>query len=119
MDTAPVPSPASPAPASTPDPRSVRGVLLSPGEFLWLTFAVWIGGVFILTVMPTLLIPRFGTALGVGGSYVAFFLAWQPVQSITQRALGVKVAVIRMLIFVSGAATLAFYLKGVLLAMAQ
>jgi hypothetical protein len=113
MDTAPVPFPASPVPASPQDPRSVRGVLLSPGEFLWLTFAVWFGGVFILTVMPTLLIPRVGTALGVGGSYFFFFLAWQPVQSITQRALGVKVAAIRMLIFVTGAATLAFYLKGI------
>ncbi|MGE0042195.1 MAG: hypothetical protein AB7H88_12545 [Vicinamibacterales bacterium] len=119
MESQPAPSPSPSSTPAAPDPRSVPGVLLSPGEFLWLTFAVWLGGVFILTVMPTLLIPRFGNAMGVAGSYFVFFLAWQPVQSITQRALGVKVAVVRMLIFVTGAAALAFYLKGVLLGMAQ
>ncbi len=76
---------------------------------------VWLGGIFILAVMPLLLIPRVGMPLGVAGSYLLFFIAWQPIQSITQRLLGLRAAVVRMVMFVSAAATLAFYLREVLL----
>jgi hypothetical protein len=89
---------------------------LSRAEFLWLSFGVWLGGVFILAVMPILLIPRLGIPGGVAASYLVFFLAWQPVQSVTQRALGMRAAVLRMLIFVAGAATLAYYVREMLLA---
>jgi hypothetical protein len=91
-------------------------IQLSRGEFLWLTLGVWLGGIFILAVMPVLLIPRLGLPLGVAGGYFVFFLAWQPIQMITQRALGVRAAVLRLIIFVGAAATFAFYVREVLLA---
>ena len=86
-------------------------IALTKGEFLSLTLAVWLGGIFILTLMPYLLVPRVGGPLGIAGSYLVFFLAWQPVQSITQRALGMKAGFVRMLIFVAGAAAIASYLR--------
>ncbi len=92
-------------------------ISLSRAEFLWITFGVWLGGVFMLTLLPVLLIPRLGTPLGVAASYFVFFLAWQPVQSVTQRTLGVRAAVLRMVLFVGAAATLAFYLREALLGM--
>ena len=92
---------------------------MSPGEFYWLTLGVWVGGIFILTVMPMLLIPRVGIPLGVAGSYLLFFLAWQPIQIITQRNLGMRAGIIRMVIFVAAAATIAFYLREMLLAMSR
>ncbi len=96
-----------------------RSLQLSRAEFLWLSVGVWLGGIFILAVMPLLLIPRWGMPLGVAGSYLLFFLAWQPVQSITQRAFGVRVAVLRMVLFVAGAAVIAYYVRELLLAMAS
>jgi hypothetical protein len=96
----------------TPNPPAPRGViLLTPGEFYWITLAVWLGGIFILTLMPYLLIPRIGGPLAIAGSYFLFFLAWQPIQIVTQRTFGMKSAVIRMLIFVAAAATIAAYLR--------
>lgn len=106
-DGASAPSPE--IPVASPDIR------LSRGELLWLTFGVWIGGIFILAVLPMVLIPQLGMGLGVATSYFVFFLAWQPIQSITQRTLGVGAAVVRMIIFVGGAATLAYYLRVLLL----
>jgi hypothetical protein len=89
-----------------------RGVIfIRAGEFLWLTFSVWLGGIFILTLLPYLLIPRVGGVMAIAGSYFVFFLAWQPVQIVTQRTLGMKSAVIRMVIFVASAATIASYLR--------
>jgi hypothetical protein len=84
---------------------------VSGSEFLWITFAVWLGGIFILTLLPYLLIPRIGGLPAIAGSYFVFFLAWQPVQNVTQRTLGVKTAVVRMIIFVASAATIASYLR--------
>ena len=49
--------------------------------------------------------------------YLVFFLAWQPVQTITQRVLGMGTAVVRMLAFVGGGAVIAYYLREVLLGM--
>jgi hypothetical protein len=96
-------------PPSTPPARGV--ILLTPGEFYWLTFAVWLGGIFILTLMPYLLIAQVGGPLAIAGSYFFFFLAWQPIQLVTQRTFGMKAGVIRMIIFVAAAATIAAYLR--------
>ena len=112
--SAPETTPAAPAP---PPPAPPALIGMTPGELLRLTFGVWIGGVFILTLLPFLLIPRLGMALGVGASYLLFFIAWQPVQSITQRSFGVRTAALRMVFFVGAAATLAFYLREVLVSM--
>jgi hypothetical protein len=94
-----------------PSPPATGVIFLTGGEFLWLTFAVWLGGIFILTLLPYLLIPRVGGLMAIAGSYFVFFLAWQPVQIVTQRTLGMKVAVVRMIVFVASAATIASYLR--------
>jgi hypothetical protein len=100
-------------PRSTPSPP--RGVIfLTAREFFALTLAVWLGGIFILTLMPYLLVPRVGPLVAIGGSYLVFFLAWQPIQSITQRTFGMKVGFLRMVIFVAGAATIAALLRQML-----
>jgi hypothetical protein len=78
-----------------------------------------VGGIFILTLAPVLLIPRLGLPIGVACSYLMFFFAWQPIQVITQRSFGMRAGLIRMVIFVAAAATLAFYLREVLLGMAR
>jgi hypothetical protein len=93
-------------------PAAASGVIsITRREFFWLTLAVWLGGVFILTLMPYLLVPRVGGPFAIAGSYFVFFLAWQPVQSITQRTLGMKAGIVRMVIFVAGAATIAALLR--------
>ncbi|HUE86385.1 MAG TPA: hypothetical protein VMO26_09935 [Vicinamibacterales bacterium] len=95
-----------------PAPAASRGViLLTPAEFYWVTIGIWLGGIFILTLMPYLLIPRVGGAMAIAGSYFLFFLAWQPIQIVSQRTFGMKGAVIRMIIFVAAAATIASYLR--------
>ena len=111
-----MPEPPAPAPEpATPYERRAGGVIvLTTREFFWITLAVWLGGIFILTLLPYLLIPRVGGALAVGGSYLVFFLVWQPVQTVTQRSLGMKAAFVRMLIFVVGAATIAAFLRQML-----
>jgi hypothetical protein len=86
-------------------------ILLTAGEFNWITFAVWLGGIFILTLMPYLLITRVGGPLAIAGSYFLFFLAWQPVQIVMQRTLGIRAALFRMIVFVAAAATIAWYLR--------
>lgn len=103
-------------PTSPPDPSRIT---ISRGELLWLTLGMWVGGVFILTLLPALLIPRLGIPFGMALSYLVFFLAWQPVQTITQRVLGTGTAVVRMVAFVGGAAVIAFYLRELLLGMSR
>ncbi|MFP5380255.1 MAG: hypothetical protein ACLGHP_11010, partial [Vicinamibacteria bacterium] len=61
----------------------------------------------------------FGDFVGVVGSYFVFFLAWQPVQTITQRALGTRPALFRMLLLVVTAFSMAFFLKVVLFGPAE
>ncbi len=96
---------------STP-PAAAPGVLLiTPAEFYWMTLGIWLGGIFILTLMPYLLIPRVGGPMAIAGSYFVFFLAWQPIQIVTQRTFGMRGALVRMLIFVAAAATIAAYLR--------
>lgn len=111
--------PQAPPPSSPVSPSAQRAILVTPGEFYWLTLGVWVGGIFILTVMPALLMPRLGVALGIAGSYLLFFLAWQPIQIITQRSLGMRAGIVRMVIFVAAAATIAFYLREMLLGMTR
>ena len=102
----------APVPPSTDAAERARGVIfLTTTEFFWVTFAVWLGGIFILTLTPYLLVPRVGGPLGIAGSYLIFFIVWQPVQMITQRTLGMKAAALRMIIFVAGAAAIAAYLR--------
>jgi hypothetical protein len=114
------PQPSSSSGGSHPPPAASGGVIfITTAEFLWLTLGVWAGGIFILTLAPVLLIPRLGMPLGVGASYLMFFLAWQPIQVITQRTFGIRAGIIRMVLFVASAATLAFYLREVLLGMAR
>jgi hypothetical protein len=90
-------------------------VLISRFELWWLTLSIWLGGVFILTVVPVLLVPRFGVPFGMGGSYLLFFLAWQPVQVIAQRVHGTGPTLVRTLALVVTGALLAYYLRNVLL----
>jgi hypothetical protein len=116
--SSPAPQPAAPPPAGA-DPRGRGVVFLTPGEFFWVTMGVWIGGIFILALTPVLLIPRLGMPLGVSLSYLLFFLAWQPVQLITQRTFGMRAGIVRMLLFVAAAATIAFYLREILLGMVR
>jgi hypothetical protein len=97
------------------EPAGPATVVISRGELLWLTLGAWVGGIFILTLLPVLLIPRLGIPGGMALSYLVFFLAWQPVQIITQRVLGMGPAVLRMLIFVGGGAVIAYLLREVLL----
>jgi hypothetical protein len=100
-----------------PTPSELTAVTISRVELLWLTLGTWVGGVFILTLLPVLLIPRLGIPFGMAVSYLVFFLAWQPVQLITQRAVGMGTAVVRMLAFVGSGAVIAFYLREALLSL--
>ena len=68
---------------------------------------------------PGLAFPRLGAAGGFAVSYVLFFLAWQPIQRLTQRALGPRPALVRMLAFVASAAMLAYYVREALLSFAR
>jgi hypothetical protein len=102
-----------------PAPPDPAAVTISRRELLWITFGTWLGGVFILALLPVILIPRLGIPMGMAASYLIFFLAWQPVQTITQRAVGIRTAVFRMIVLVGGAAVLAFYLRELLLALTR
>jgi len=87
-------------------------IAISRGELLWLTISTWVGGLFLLTLLPVLVIPRLGIPLGMGVTYFTFFMLWQPVQRITQRVLGSGPSMVRMFALVASAAVLAFYLRG-------
>jgi hypothetical protein len=91
-------------------PKSVP-VTMTRAELLWLTVSTWLGGVFTLTILPMLLVPRLGIPVGMALSYLVFFIEWQPVQIITQRVLGTSSVVVRMLALVASAAVAAFYLR--------
>jgi hypothetical protein len=100
-------------------PRESSPVTISRAELLWITLGTWVGGVFILALLPLLLVPRLGIPAGMAVSYLVFFLAWQPVQMITQRALGMGAAALRMVIFVGGGAVIAYYLRESLLGLSR
>jgi hypothetical protein len=99
-----------------PDPALLT---ISRTELLWVTLGTWLGGVFILAFLPVILIPRLGIPLGMGVSYLIFFLAWQPVQTITQRTLGIRTALLRMIVLVGVGAVLAFYLRELVLTLTR
>lgn len=102
-----------------PPPSPQPPIVISRAELLWLTLGAWVGGIFILTLLPVLLIPRLGIPAGMAVSYLVFFLAWQPVQTLTQRAVGMGPAVARMLAFVGGGAVIAYFLREVLLGLSR
>ena len=99
-----------------PAPAPSSGVLVvSPAELFWLTVGLWIGGVCLLALLPVILMPRLGPALGLAVAYVLFFVSWQPVQRITQRALAPRAAFVRMFGLVATAAMAAYYVREALL----
>ncbi|MEZ5287896.1 MAG: hypothetical protein R2712_24470 [Vicinamibacterales bacterium] len=97
-------------------PPEAPAVSVSRAELLWITFGAWTGGVCILTLLPLLLIPRLGIGAGMAASYLIFFLAWQPVQVVTQRVAGIAPAVVRMIVLVAAAAVCAYYLRELVIA---
>jgi hypothetical protein len=102
-----------------PAPSDPALITISRAELLWITLGTWVGGVFILALLPVLLIPRLGTPGGVALSYLVFFIAWQPVQTITQRVLGIRAAVARMVALVGGGAVIAYYMREALLGLSR
>jgi len=102
--------------ASAPTPPSAP-VAVTPAELFWLTAGAWLGGACILALLPVLLGPRLGVQAGLAVSYVLFFVTWQPIQRLTQRALGPRAALVRTLAFVGSAAMLAYYVREALLAL--
>lgn len=97
-----------------PEPMTV-----TPTEFFWLTVGLWLGGACVLALVPVLLMPRLGPAGALAVAYAAFFVCWQPLQRMTQRALGPRRAMVRMLALVASAATLAYYVREALLALVR
>lgn len=98
-----------------PSPTA-RPILITPAELFWLTAGLWLSGICLLALLPVVLLSRLGPAGGLAVAYLAFFVAWQPLQRIFQRTLGPAAAVIRILALVASAAMLAYYLREALLA---
>jgi hypothetical protein len=96
-----------------PAPAAV--IVVTGAELFWLTAGLWMSGVCLLALMPVVLMPRTGPAIGLGVSYVLFFVAWQPLQRITQRIWGPRVALVRILTLVATAAMAAYYMREALL----
>ncbi len=86
-------------------------LVVTPAELFWLTAGLWLGGVCLLSLMPVILTPRLGPALALAVSYVLFFVSWQPVQRLTQRALAPRAAFVRMLALVATAAAAGYYVR--------
>lgn len=86
-------------------------VVISRGELALLSFGMWLSGVCLLALLPVVLMPRLGPALGLGGTYFLFFVAWQPLQRITQRAVGTRAAFVRTMGLVATAAIAAYYVR--------
>ncbi len=103
---------------SAPESAPPRGLLVvTPAELFWLTAGLWMGGVCLLALLPVILMPRLGPAMGLAVSYLLFFVSWQPVQRLTQRALAPRAAFVRMLALVATAATVAYYVRDALIAL--
>lgn len=98
----------------TEQPQGGRLIPITQTELFWLTAGLWMSGICLLALLPVLLMPRLGQAGGLAVSYVAFFVAWQPLQRILQRSLGPSAAVLRVLALVASAAMLAYYLRDAL-----
>ncbi len=101
---------------SAPPPAPANGLLVvTPAELFWITVGLWVGGVCLLALLPVILMPRLGPALALLVSYVLFFVSWQPVQRLTQRALAPRAAFVRMFALVATAAMAAYYVRDALL----
>jgi hypothetical protein len=101
---------------SAPDSAQTPALLVvTPAELFWITVGLWIGGVCLLALLPVILMPRLGPAMSLAVSYLLFFVSWQPVQRLTQRALAPRAAFIRMLALVATAAMVAYYLREALM----
>jgi uncharacterized membrane protein YGL010W len=90
-------------------------VVITRGELVLLSVGMWLSGVCLLALLPVVLTPRLGPALGLAATYLLFFVAWQPLQRVTQRAFGPRAAFIRTMALVATAAVAAYYLREALL----
>jgi hypothetical protein len=90
-------------------------IVISRGELVLLSVGMWLSGVCLLALLPVVLMPRLGLVPGLGATYFLFFVAWQPVQRITQRALGPRAAFVRTMGLVATAAIAAYYVREALL----
>jgi hypothetical protein len=97
-----------PVPAAGP-------IAITRGELAMLSVGMWFSGVCLLALLPVVLMPRLGPAVGLALTYLLFFIAWQPLQRVTQRALGPRPAFVRTMALVATAAIAAYYLREALL----
>ena len=86
-------------------------ITLSHSELVMLSVGMWLSGVCLLALLPVVLMPRLGPAIGLGATYLLFFIAWQPLQRVTQRAWGPRAAFVRTMALVASAAVVAYYLR--------
>jgi hypothetical protein len=86
-------------------------ITLSRSELVMLSVGMWLSGVCLLALLPVVLMPRLGPAIGLGATYLLFFIAWQPLQRVTQRAWGPRAAFVRTMALVASAAVVAYYLR--------
>ncbi|MGD9906394.1 MAG: hypothetical protein AB7U83_23220 [Vicinamibacterales bacterium] len=97
-------------------PETATGpTAITRGELLMLSVGMWLSGVCLLALLPVVLMPRLGPAVGLAVTYFLFFVAWQPLQRITQRAFGPRAAFVRTMTLVASAAVAAYYLREALL----
>lgn len=101
--------------SASPPALSRPPLVISPAELFWLTAGLWLGGVCLLALVPVILTPRLGPAMGLAVSYLLFFMSWQPVQRLTQRSLEPRAAFVRMFALVATAAMAAYYVREALL----
>lgn len=104
-------------PESAPAPPAA--IAVTPAELFWLTAGAWLSGACLLALLPVILAQWLGPPAGLAVSYGLFFMAWQPIQRLTQRAVGPQRAFVRMLAFVASAAMLAYYVRDALLALVR
>lgn len=104
---------------SQPPSPSISTHLVTSTELFWLVAGMWLSGACLLALLPVMLMPRLGPAAALAVSYVAFFIAWQPLQRVIQRAIGPQAATIRMLALVGSAAVVAYYVREALLALVR
>lgn len=90
---------------------------MTSAELFWLTAGAWLGGACLLALLPVMLAPRLGPAAGLAIAYLLFFLAWQPIQRLTERAIGARRAFSRSLACVASAAMVAYYVRDAFVAL--
>lgn len=101
--------------ADSVPPATTGAHLVTSSELFWLVAGMWLSGACLLALLPVVLAQRLGPAGALAVAYVAFFVSWQPLQRVLQRALGPQAAMIRMLALVSSAAVVAYYVREALL----